>query len=534
MNPGRTSIASATAFLALGALAAAQATGRVSVDSTGAQGDDFSQISCLSFDGRFVLFESDATNLVSGDTNGLTDIFVHDRLTGTTERVNVDSSGNEAVDDRCAIDNITCISADGRFVSFYGWASNLAPGVDTNGSSGSNVFFHDRLTGITEAIDVTPAGVCTSESSGGSMSSDGRFVAFTSAGLDLLAGGTNGMWHVWVHDRATGLNEIASVDSSGNEGNDRSSDGQYISADGRFVCFGSFATNLVPGITHGEHVYVHDRQTGVTELVDMDPNGLPGNDAGIAGPMSSDGRYVTFWSESSNLGEHGTNGSWHVFLRDRATGIVELMSVDSNGIQGDAGGEFPSITADGRFVAFGSFSTNLVPNDTNSKEDLFVHDRLTGMTTRWNVRPDGSQSDWTGLYFAASFPGFSGDGRFLSFTAWSDDLVGGDTNGVRDVFVRGPYLTLEADPPQVAAGATLTFTTWTGDASNLAMLALIDVDGAPIFLPAAISSFDAGGVWPFSATVPSGLTGSVWTFRSYGFVPTGKVQASNDVAVTFQ
>jgi hypothetical protein len=158
---------------------------------------------------------------------------------------------------------------------------------------------------------------------------------------------------------------------------------------------------------------------------------------------------------------------------------------------------------------------------------------LTGTTTRWDVRPDGGESSAPGTQWVAFAPSISGNGRFLAFTGFGSDLVGGDANGFWDVFVRSS-LTLEADPSQVAAGATLTFTTWTGDASNLALLALIDIDGAPMFLPVVISAFDANGVWSFSVTVPSGLSGSVWTFRSYGFVPTGKIQASNDVAVTFQ
>jgi hypothetical protein len=532
MNPRRTWIASAGAFLSLVALAAAQVTERMSVDSTGAQGNDLSRNSCISFDGRFVLFESDATNLVSNDTNGFTDVFVHDRLTGTTERVNVDSNGSEATGDPCFIDNSTCISADGRFASFSGMADNLAPGVDTNGAEGMNTFVHDRLTGITEAVDVTPAGICASFSYGGSMSADGRYVAFTSDDSALLPGSTLTFLHTWVRDRLAGTTEIVSVDSSGNLANDSSSLGQYLSADGRFVCFGSVASNLVPGVS-GMHAYIHDRLTGTTELVDVDAYGLP-SDYGVGpGPMSGDGRFVAFYSDSPNLIGPGPRVS-QVFVRDRQTGINTIVSVDSNGARGSPDSGPATISADGRFVSFQSAATNLVADDTNGKDDVFVHDRLSGATTRWDVGPGGRQSDSSDRWIVASMPAISGDGRFVAFEGWGDDLVGDDTNGLIDVFVHGPWLTLEADPPRAAAGATLTFTTWTGDASSLALLAVVDVDGAPMFLPAVSSTFDGQGLWTFSVTVPSDVAGSVWTLRSYGFAPTGKVQASNDAAVAFQ
>jgi Tol biopolymer transport system component len=534
MNPGKLGLAIGVTFVAVGALATAQVTELVSVDSNGVQGNGLSIGSCVSFDGRFVVFESEATNFVASDTNGERDVFVHDRKTGTTERVSVDSLGNEALGGRSQVDLMTGISADGRFVTFTSWASNLAPGVDTNGWT-SDVFVHDRLTGTTEAVDVTVSGICAANgASTGSISGDGRYVAFTGYANDLIPGGTSGRPQVYVRDLLTGTNELVSADSSGNEGNDYAN-GAYISMDGHFVAFTSLATNFVAGDTNGvADTFIKDRWTGAVEMIDVDAAGIAGDLGANVGPVSADGRYVTFVSNSPSLiGAGPGTQSYQVFVRDRQTATNTIVSVDSSGVLGNDESAFPSISADGRFVAFQSKANNVVWDDTNYQNDAFVHDMLTGTTSRWDVRPDGGESSAPGTRWVAFAPSISGNGRFLAFTGFGSDLVGGDTNGFWDVFVRSSF-TLEADPPQVTAGATLTFTTWTGDASKLALLVLIDVDGAPMFLPAAISAFDAEGVWSFSATVPSGLSGSVWTFRSYGFVPTGKVQASNDVAVTFQ
>lgn len=523
------------ALFARGGSLPAQVTERVSVDSAGNQADAYSEVACLSFDGRFVLFQSTATNLVVGDTNGFEDIFVFDRLTRTTERVNLTSAGEQTANDLSRIDSASCVSADGRYVSFYSFATNLIPGGDPNGWA-EDVFVRDRWTGTTELIDVGPTGVAASTGAwGGGMSADGRYVTFTSAASDLLPGGTNGTQHIWVRDRKLGTNEIVSVNSDGEEGDDACYMGQFISADGRFVCFGSQATNLVPGTVPGIHVYVHDRETGTTELIDVHPDGGSDPYASNPGPLSADGRFVTFTSESTELvplpdaNGHGQD----IFLRDRRTGITERVNVDSNGAQGNNGGEFQSISADGRFVAFSSWSTNLVAGDTNGKQDAFVHDRLTGRTTRWSVDSNGHESIGDQFY-AGNLTAISGDGRVVAFTGWADDLVDDDTNGFRDVFVRAPWLSLEASPAAPDVGATVTVTEWRGEPARLTVLALVEADGTPLFLPVAIDLFDANGIWTLADVVPAGLSGSVWTIQAVGFVPTGRVQATNPVTLSFQ
>src|SRR5947199_301364 len=217
MRPTQRRVLGAVTLLLLTALggrsAGAQTTVRVSVASDGTEGNDVSLGSALSADGRFVAFDSAATDLVAGDTNGVADVFVHDRQTGTTERVSVDSAGNQAKDARRGV----ALSADGRFVAFTSAATNLVAG-DTNGPT--DVFVHDRQRGTTERVSVDSAGTqANGASTGVALSADGRFVAFTSAAPDLVAGDTNGAADIFVHDRQTGTTERVSMDSAGNQGN---------------------------------------------------------------------------------------------------------------------------------------------------------------------------------------------------------------------------------------------------------------------------------------------------------------------------
>jgi hypothetical protein len=421
-------------FAAMAATASSQVTERVSVDSSGAQADAGSVFQSISADGRYVAFTSYASNLVGGDTNGTSDIFVHDRATGLTERVSVDSSGAEGND----YSDWPSISSDGRLVAFESAASNLVAG-DTNGCV--DVFVHDRQTGITERVSVDSSGEEGGwESSGPVISADGQIVAFFSFASNLVANDTNGYSDVFVHNRSTGSTERVSVDSAGAEGDDSSggSDGSFglaTSADGRFVAFASSASNLVAGDSNGTwDIFVRDRSTGLTERVSVDSSGVQANaDSGLqdGASISADGRIVAFSSYATNLVAGDTNATSDVFIHDRSTGLTDRVSVDSSGAQGNEGGWQTTISADGLIVAFESGSSNLVPNDTNGYGDVFTHDRSTGFTMRVSVDSSGAQANDD----FSERPAISADGRFVAFDSWASNLVVSDSNGTWDVFV---------------------------------------------------------------------------------------------------
>jgi Tol biopolymer transport system component len=411
---------------------ASDVTVRVSVSSAGEQGSDASDRPAISADGRYVAFASEASNLVPGDTNASFDVFVHDRSTGATERVSVSSAGEQA---NSTPYRSPAITADGRYVAFVSGANNLVTG-DTNGLQ--DVFVHDRISAVTERVSVSSLGEeSNGVSEEPATSSDGRYVTFHSFATNLVAGDTNGFRDVFVHDRVTAVTERVSVSSTGEQSNGFSY-WPSISADGRYVVFSSWATNLVPGDTtdEGPDVFVHDRVTAATERVSVSSAGEQANSwtGDSTSAVSADGRYVVFWSEATNLVPDDTNGYWDVFIRDRVEGTTELVSVSSGGEQGNNYSFGAAISADGRYVGFCSCASNLVPMGTSADHpDVFVHDRVTGVTEQVSVSSAGEQGDYCSYY-----PTFTADGRYVAFTSWASNLVPGDTNACTDIFVRGP------------------------------------------------------------------------------------------------
>ena len=316
------------------------------------------------------------------------------------------------------------LSADGRFVAFSSFASNLVRN-DTNATA--DIFLRDRGEGSTTRLSVGHGGTQANGASGNpAVSPDGRFVAFSSNASNLVPADTNELSDVFLLDRRTGTIQRVSLGQGHAQGNGFD---PSISADGRFVAFNAFA-NLLPGGQATFDVFVRDRQTSTTHRVSVGSGNVSGNADSLDPTISADGRFVAFQSLASNLVPGDTNCHYDVFVRDLKAGTTRRMSVGPKG-QGDGESAFPAISAEGRFVAFSSLATNLVDGDTNATTDVFIRDRWTGATRRVSVGVGSVQGNG-----ASASPALSASGRVVAFSSAASNLVSGDTNGVSDVYLR--------------------------------------------------------------------------------------------------
>ncbi|TMB65513.1 MAG: hypothetical protein E6J43_11900 [Chloroflexi bacterium] len=422
-------------------------TTRVSVANDGAEANAESIGGSISATGRFVVFSSEASNLVVGDNNncpqitrGCVDVFISDTLAGSTELIN--KSSDEVQSEGGNFGGET--TPDGQFVTFSSASAALVPG-DTNGRWDG--FVRDRVAGTTERVTVSSDEL---EGNGDSwvngISDDGRFILFTSSADNLVPGDTNPMFFdLFVRDRSLGTTEIITVDKDGGPANS-GSDGGVISSDGRFVAFVSSATDLTDDeLGPFANVFVRDRLTGRTELVSVASGGGGGNE--LSGEIftswshpvsiSADGRYVAFDSRATDL-VSGDGGGWDVFVRDRALGLTSKVSLNINGSNADGDSFAPTISANGRYVSYMSSASDLVPGDTNGLPgsdlfDVFVRDLRAGINTRANVDSSGSEAEYGSRSENGSI---SGDGGSVAFRSNARNLVPGDNNNLTDVFLR--------------------------------------------------------------------------------------------------
>lgn len=416
--------------LVLPAGAAPGDTTRVSVSSDGVEGNDDSGQTyangkpSISDDGRYIAFWSDATNLVPDDTNGNTDIFVHDLQTGSTERVSVATGGLEVHGH--SFD--PAISGNGRYVAFASWANDLVSG-DTNGR---DIFVHDRVNNTTERVSVdSDENEANAFSMDPAISDDGNFVAFVSAASNLVSGDNNYHWDIFVRDRSAGTTERVSIAAIDDYDHTAASQEPSISDDGRYVAFGSHDSTLVPDDNNGFYdIFVFDRQTDTTTLVSVSTDGTKSNQDCQDPFISGDGKYVAFVSSSTNLAAGLVVTNEKIFVRDLEAGTTEVVSVDSGGIVSTQQAFRPSISDDGQIVAFDSSGNDLVDSDSNGFRDVFVHDRDTGETTLESV--SSAQAQGNGDSFNAWI---ASDGTRIVFVSESTDLIPNDNNDDMDVFV---------------------------------------------------------------------------------------------------
>jgi Tol biopolymer transport system component len=431
----------------------AQDTTLESVNSNEVKGDQGSWYPSISADGRYVAFVSQAQNLApnvpypcsfGSGPDYCYQIYVRDRVLGVTTRVSVNAAGEQGN----ANSAYPTISANGRFVAFNSNASNLVPGD----LPGLEVFVHDRDSDGNGIYD-EPGGISVRRVGDAwqadfvypnSISGDGRLVVFYSTGLGSVRAG-----QVFLYDLQQ--NSLVMISAAGN--GVATSNYAVISADGNTVAYISWArlvdedTNGDPAevmgcipsssIPCGADVYVYDRNAGETTRVSVSSDGEQANGPSDRIPLtlSADGRYVGFASAATNLVDDDSNDLYDIFVHDRLTGTTVMASRDSNGNPGDQESQWPGLSADGRFIAFGSRSQNLAPGGEFGGQNIYLRDLLNGSTSLVNAGmngeiPDGSSWD----------PSVSATGRFVVFWSIASNLAPGDSvRNSQDIFVRDMF-----------------------------------------------------------------------------------------------
>ncbi|MBE7503131.1 MAG: fibronectin type III domain-containing protein [Verrucomicrobiales bacterium] len=422
----------------------------------------------LSADGRFVAFESIATNLVAHDRNtcrlrfwsggsshGFTqvwspDVFVRDRAAGLTERISLCQDGGEVA---YGGGREPDISGDGQYVVFVSPAPDL---VTHDNNNVSDLFLRDRPGRTTRRLSVTRSGEeANGPSSAPRISADGSCVAFVSSANNLVSGDDNKVADIFVLDLGSREFTGVSVASDGTRAN-QASWGPALSADGRFVAFASDASNLVPDDHNAAaDVFIHDRQTGETTRVSVSSEGTEANShsgrvsAGTTGrsetpvALSADGRFVAFDSLANNLVPGDANGVRDVFVHDRESGETTRVSLTSEGLEGPpvsgapnpswAVSRAPAISGNGRFVVFLSQAA-LVPEKRSIVTDVFLHDRVTGNTRRLSACACGGNTEPD---HGSSVAVISRDGSTVAFDSQATNIKPGylDSNWSFDIFV---------------------------------------------------------------------------------------------------
>jgi len=379
----------------------------VSSDSAGAQGNLGSNVPHLSPDGRYVVFQSAATNLVTPATTGV-QAFRKDLRTGEVKLCSSDAGGVEGN----ANSFFPVISSDGRYVAFYSQATNLI----TPATSGNQVFRKDMLTGEVRLVSADAAGAQGNNfSSYSAISDDGRYVAFYSAATNLVTPATAGL-QVFRKDLVTGEVKLCSANAAGVYGNGTAAYFPDISSDGRYVAFTSTSTNLVTPATSGEELFSKDMLTGEVKLASSNAVGAESNLSNGNPSYSCDARYVSFASTATNLVTPATTGT-QIFRKDLLSGGIVLVSANAAGTQGNGNCPYSSISADGRYVAFNSDATNLVTPATANNQ-IFRKDLMTGEVVLASANAAGAQGN-----NASTFPSITPDGRYVAFQSQATNLV---------------------------------------------------------------------------------------------------------------
>ncbi len=425
--------------LCLTASASAQRTRLLSFDASGDPSSEVQPGVALSANGQHVVYVMTMRVLRGQRWVNRDQIAVVDRITGRVRIASSNSLGRMANEDCDA----PTISAGGRFVGFASISSNLHP---ASTRLTRQIFVKDMVSGEMLLASTDTSGVTAIN--GGedvSISSKGGEVAFTSYSNNLAVGDTNNAFDVFIKVLRNDRIRFASVSSSGVQGN-RASRYPTLSPDGDSVAFVSWADNLVANdLNDDRNLFLHDSRAGITQMVDVDVNGLPGNClAQNEAAVNWGGRFVAFTAHDG-LAPSDTNQKEDILLRDIHAGVTSVISVTSQGVAADGDSRHPSMSPDGRFIAFVSDATNLDPTAPLGW-DAYVHDRLTGETRRVST-PEVPGTNGGGVY--EETPWVSANGQVVAFASPGDQILENDPNGAaRDVLLHGgPELTVSSTCP---------------------------------------------------------------------------------------
>lgn len=518
-------IAGATGWIGIGAAPAGAAgvTVRASSSTAGGEGTGFSNGSTLSDNGRWVAFSSEADNLVAGDTNLTADVFIRDRFTETTILASVDRDGGPA--DGYSAE--AWISGNGRFVAFMSEATDLVAD-DTNDSA--DVFVRDLDTGVTERVSVpsTDDELIDGVSFEPSISDDGRFVEFQSDSEMIVADDFNGSEDVFVRDRLLGTTARASVATNGAETDFGAYEG-VISGNGANVAFTTDTGLVGTDINDEDDVYRRSLTAGTTNRVSSASSGLGG---GYSAAISDDGGFVAFVSDYQLSGP-GADANFlpDVYVRNTTAGSTARVSLTGANATPNNLSIGPSISDDGRYVAYYTLATDLGAADANATFDVWLRDRTLSTNTRLSVDNTGGDPNES-----SEVPFVAGGGGFVSFQSPATDLTPPDGTYV-DVFVRAL-----ADPPVgTAPGVPTAVSAVAGGVAGTAVVSFTPPaanGGAPI---TGYSVTSAPGVTVVGGTASpitvAGLAPGAYTFTVRAVNAIGVSDASvpsNTVVITKQ
>jgi uncharacterized repeat protein (TIGR01451 family) len=500
-------------------LAATSNFERVSVGTGGVQGNGESYFVSLSDDAAIVTFESFVSNWGPDqyDVN-FVDIFIHDRTANTTIKIS-NGPGGEVASQR-SFDPI--VSADGRFVAFTSYAGNLVPN-DTNRhdyvDDGLDVFLYDRVTGSLQRVSLDWKGEQIDANSVGRITGDARYVVFSSNGRNIIKNesNNNSISAVYVRDLQTGAIERITQGPGGAFPNGGVG-GAEPSHDGRYIVYLSDATNIVPDNNGQRDVMLYDSQTGQTTLISKPVGGGESNGVSSPARITPDGRYIAFRSFATNLVPGDTNGKSDIFVYDTLTGEMEIVSVSSSGALGNGDSKDPAICGSGRFVSFTSDATNLVPIPHNGERQVYIHDRVTHTT-----------------FLATGTDTFMGNGRAhrstlsndcstVGFATDASNLISGDTNGLRDLFVGEIIIPADLTMSRVTASGGFeagSVVTYTFTLTNIGTETAVATFSSPI---PANTTYVSGSVTGATATYNGSENAVQWT---------GNVPGEGEVIISY-